>query len=124
MKSFFAWIEERGPERKNKVVISLTPRRDNSVWNRELTTIELGEVHILYTALTNLIQENPKVFYPQGMLRPIRGRTTLVIEHDLNTPLNLDLPSEVRVVSRYKEELDPAGIKPGTVIEYSPPPWR
>lgn len=127
MKSFFAWIEDRsgGWEQppRNKAVISLTPKSDLRS-RRELTTLELAEVGPLFRELGKLVRENPGVFRADGTLRPIRGRTTLVIEHDLNTPLSLDLPIDARVISRNGEELDPVEIKPGTVIEYSPPPWR
>lgn len=108
MKHFFAWIADRGIERKPKIVVALEPQREPDAWVREFTTIELGELQGLYTALGTVIAANPKVFYPTGELRPVRGRTTIVIEHDVNKPFNgLTLANGERVVKRHTDSDPP-----------------
>lgn len=115
MKEFWAWIEKRGLEAKDKVIISLTPKQNT--WEaycyrprRELTTIELGEVHGLFSALDSLITTNPGIFHADGSLKVRKMRTTLVIEHDADeSPVVAsskkvgvipELPTSMRVLSR------------------------
>lgn len=102
MKTFYAWIEDRQGLRatRKKVVISLTPRDDSKAvyTRREFTTLELGEVGPLMVAITGVIRDNPTVFYPDGVLRPVMAETTVTIRHNLNEPLVL--PEGYSVIRR------------------------